>query len=328
MAKQKKGYEGAVARKREMQVTIALGGNALMQRGEKGTAAEQLRRIRKTARELVRLIEEGDRIIITHGNGPQVGDILVQNEAAKELVPQMPLDVCGAESQGMIGYMLQQALEEELGREGISMPVVTVLTQVLVDRDDPAFRKPTKPIGPFYTGEEAAALRRGRGWTMVEDAGRGYRRVVPSPQPKELVEGETIGKLFRGGALVIAAGGGGIPVVRTRGRLEGVEAVLDKDRTAALLATRVKTKVLLILTDVEFVYLDYGGPRRRPVKQMDVRTAERYLGDGIFPPGSMGPKMESVVSFLKSGVGERAVIASLAHAEAALAGKSGTTVTP
>lgn len=309
-------------------VTVALGGNALLRRGDKGTAKEQLERSRNTAKRLVRMIEAGDRMLITHGNGPQVGDILVQNEAARDLVPQMPLDVCGAESQGMIGYMLQQALEGELRSGGLKMPVITVLTQVLVDSLDPAFRHPTKPVGPFYTRNESNALAKEKGWVMVEDAGRGYRRVVPSPEPKEIVEKDTIERLFKSGALVIAAGGGGIPVVRAKnGRLEGKEAVLNKDRTAALLAATLKTGLLLILTDVNGVYLDYNSPRKQSMKEMDVSSVERYLKEGQFPPGSMGPKMESAVSFLRSG-GERAVIASLEQAEEALAGKAGTTIIP
>jgi carbamate kinase len=307
-------------------VTIALGGNAILRRGDRGTAEEQASHVRGTAKELVHLIEEGDRILITHGNGPQVGDILVQNEAAKDLVPQMPLDVCGAESQGLIGYMLQQSLEGELRNKKIDMPVVTVLTQVLVDRADPAFKKPTKPIGPFYTAEQSRRLR-AKGWAMIEDSGRGYRRVVPSPMPKEIVEGGTISSLFKAGALVIAAGGGGVPVVREGGgRLRGVEAVLDKDRTAALLASTMGTRTLLILTDVDGVYLDYKGPGRRRLEAMDVRMCERHLKEGQFPPGSMGPKIESAVTFVKAG-GEKAIIASLERAEDALAGRSGTTIT-
>jgi carbamate kinase len=308
------------------ELTVALGGNAILQKGDRGTAEEQFGRVREAASQLARIVKEGGRVVVTHGNGPQVGDILVQNEAAKGLVPRMPLDVCGAESQGMIGYMLQQALGTELGRLGARLPVATVLTQVVVDAKDPAFRHPTKPVGPFYTREESAALK-GRGWQVIEDAGRGYRRVVPSPFPQEIVEKETIIGLFRSGALVIAAGGGGVPVVREPdGALRGVEAVLDKDRTAALLGATVQTGWLLILTDVDRVYLDYNGPRRRPLDRLDVGTCESYLRAGEFPEGSMGPKVESAVSFLKSG-GERVVIASLGEALDALSGKSGTTIT-
>jgi carbamate kinase len=319
--------ETGVTKMNRKDITIALGGNALVPAGHRGTAQEQLARVRSTAKELVRLIESGDRIVVTHGNGPQVGDILVQNEAARLAVPPMPLDICGAESQGMIGYMLQQALEVELRNEGLEMPVVTMLTQVVVSRSDPAFRHPTKPIGPFYTPRQSKRLVRERGWQVVEDSGRGYRRVVPSPSPREIVEARTIRRLYEEGALVIAAGGGGIPVVRTTaGGLRGVEAVLDKDRTAALLATTMKTSTLLILTDVEGVFLDYGGPGQRLVSRMHAAECQRHLSEGQFPPGSMGPKIESAVTFLKAG-GERVVISSLNRAEGALTGRAGTTIT-
>jgi len=206
------------------------------------------------------------------------------------------------------------------------MPVVTVLTQVLVDRRDPAFRNPTKPVGPFYSAQESSRLSKSKGWAMAEDSGRGYRRVVPSPMPKDIVEKGTVARLFRAGVLVIAGRGRGYPVVKGRGGLRGVEAVLDKDRTASLLATTMKTKVLLTLTDVDGVYLDYSSPRRRKLDALDVEAGERYLRKGQFPSGSMGPKIESAVSFLKAG-GVRAVIASLEEAEAALAGRAGTTIT-
>ncbi len=227
----------------------------------------------------------------------------------------------------MIGYLLQQAIAEELRVKGLHMDVVTILTQTLVDSDDPAFRNTSKPIGVFYTASEADRLRRGTGWKMVEDSGRGYRRVVPSPIPKDIIEKETIAGLFRSGTIVVAAGGGGVPVVRGKdGRLSGVEAVLDKDRTAALLAKILRTKVLLILTDVDGVYLDYQGPTRRLLTRLDVATCERFLKEGQFPPGSMGLKVESAIGFLKSG-GKRAIVASLESAKEALAGRAGTTIT-
>ncbi|HEV2225268.1 MAG TPA: carbamate kinase [Nitrososphaerales archaeon] len=314
-------------RNRRLKVLIALGGNAILRHGEKGTAEEQAASVRVTARNLVSMVEDGDRIAITHGNGPQVGDILLRNELAKTILPPMPLDVCGAESQGMIGYLLQQAMDEELRMKGLDTGVVTILTQTLVDSDDPAFNNPTKPIGAFYSASEAARLRTEKGWKMVEDSGRGYRRVVPSPIPKDIVEKDTIIRLFRSGTIVVAAGGGGVPVIRGQdGRLAGVEAVLDKDRTAALLAGILHTEVLLILTDVDGVYLDYLGPNRRMLTNLDIATCERYLNEGQFPPGSMGPKMESAVGFLKSG-GKRAIITSLESAKKALAGRAGTTIT-
>jgi carbamate kinase len=309
-----------------MRVLIALGGNAILRHGEKGTAEEQFANLRATARHLAKLVEEGDQIAITHGNGPQVGDILLKNELAKATLPPMPLDVCGAETQGMIGYMLQQGLQDEFQADGVDLPVATVVTRVLVDGADPAFQHPTKPVGPFYSSAEAPSLKKNRGWTMVEDAGRGYRRVVPSPSPVEILEERTILGLFESGTVVIAAGGGGIPVTRDReGKTKGVEAVLDKDRTAALLGSILRVETLLILTDVERVYLDYNRPGQRPVDKMTIRDCKEFLEQGQFPEGSMGPKVESAVKFLESG-GETAIITSLEMAEDALAGKAGTRI--
>jgi carbamate kinase len=309
-----------------MKVLIALGGNAILRPGEKGTAEEQMANVRVTAKHLVKLLEEGDRIAITHGNGPQVGDILLKNELAKATLPSMPLDVCGAESQGMIGYMLQQGLQDELDAAGLKLPVVTIVTRVLVDSRDPAFENPTKPVGPFYTSTEASRLQEERGWRMVEDSGRGYRRVVPSPSPVEIMESKTIAELFGSGTVVIAAGGGGIPVIRDKdGTITGVEAVLDKDRTAARLGGVLRVETLLVLTDVAKAYLDYNKPSQRPIEKMNVQDCRRFLERGQFPAGSMGPKIESAVSFLESG-GDRVIITSLELAEDALAGKAGTTI--
>jgi carbamate kinase len=309
-----------------MKVLIALGGNAILRRGEKGTAEEQMANVRVIAKHLVKLLEEGDRIAITHGNGPQVGDILLKNELAKATLPPMPLDVCGAESQGMIGYMLQQGLQDELDAAGLKLPVVTIVTRVLVDPGDPAFEKPTKPVGPFYTSTEASGLQDERGWHMVDDSGRGYRRVVPSPLPVEIMESKTIAELFESGTVVVAAGGGGIPVIRdVGGIITGVEAVLDKDRTAALLGRILRVEILLILTDVPKVYLDYNKPGQRPIEKMTVQECRGFLEQGQFPAGSMGPKIESAVRFLESG-GDRVIITSLELAEDALAGNAGTTI--
>jgi carbamate kinase len=317
-----------MTRPRRLEVTVALGGNAILKHGEKGTPEEQFASIRSTARLLTRMIEEGDRVILTHGNGPQVGEILLKNEMAKGEIPPVTLDICGAESQGMIGYMLQQALGDALKERGINVPVVTVLTQTVVDPSDPAFETPTKPIGPFYSSRKSMTLSKERGWRMIKDGDRGFRRVVPSPKPLDIVEKETIKRLYRSGSLVIAAGGGGVPVFRDKkGRLRGLEAVLDKDRTAALLASLLKADVLLILTDVDGVYLDYERPNRRRLQRLDASTCEKYLRDGQFPPGSMGPKIESAVRFLDSG-GKKVIITSLNLAEEALSGHVGTTITP
>jgi carbamate kinase len=307
-------------------VLIALGGNAILKHEEKGTAEEQFENVRKTCVHLVRLIRDGYRIAITHGNGPQVGDILLKNELSRDDLPAMPLDVCGAQSQGMIGYMLQQSMCNELKKARIDLPVVSLVTQTIVDEGDEAFIHPTKPIGPFYSGSGAEGLRRERGWTMIEDSGRGYRRVVPSPSPREIVEKGTIRRLFEGGAVVIAVGGGGVPVVaREGGRLEGVVAVIDKDLGAQIFANVIGAETLLMLTDVSRVSLNYGKPDQLDLGEMTVAEAERYLREGHFAAGSMAPKVEAAIRFLKAG-GERAVISSLEEASEALAGKAGTTL--
>lgn len=307
-----------------LRILVALGGNAILARESKGTAEEQFDKIRETCKHLVDIIKQGHSVIITHGNGPQVGDILLKDELAKDTLPQMPLDICGAESQGMIGYMIQQSLRNELRRVGLDLQVATVLTETVVKANDPAFKKPTKPIGPVYTASEAARLKQEKGWYLINDSERGYRRTVPSPIPLSIVQGQMIRELMDLGAIVIAAGGGGIPVT-SDDKSEGVEAVIDKDLGAAVLAKVIKAEVLLILTDVEKVFLDYGKPSQRPIDRMTVQECKKLLSEGQFPVGSMGPKIESAVRFLESG-GTRAIISSLEMAEEALAGKAGTTI--
>lgn len=305
-------------------VVVALGGNAILRHHEVGTAEGQLENVRQTSQHIARIIREGYAVVVTHGNGPQVGDILLRNEMAKDTLPAMPLDICGAESQGMIGYMLQQSLNETLREAGLNHPVVTVLTQTVVDVDDPAFGNPTKPIGPFYTEAQAKVLIEEKGWKMVEIRDRGYRRVVPSPHPIALVEGDAISRLVKDGMVVIAAGGGGIPVVSNpRGPLRGVEGVVDKDYTAALLAQLVGADDLLILTDVDYVFLNYGYPDQQPLREMTVAEARQHLEETHFPPGSMGPKIEAAIRFLEGG-GRRVIITSLDSACDALAGRVGT----
>ena len=307
---------------------VSLGGNAILKHGQKGTAEEQAVNVENTAKHLAAILRRGERIAVTHGNGPQVGNILLQNEIAKETLPPMPLDVCGAESQGMIGYMLQRALRSQLKSEGSKIPVATIVSQTLVDAVDPAFKNPTKPVGPFYTATEAQQLRESKGWHMISDSGRGYRRIVPSPIPLDILEKETIIRLFETGTVVISAGGGGVPVVRDKdGMIRGVEAVLDKDRTAALLGKVLGVETLLILTDVEKVFIDYGKPGQRTLDSMTVQECRKYLAQGQFPAGSMGPKIESAVSFLSDSTGKRVSIASLEMAEEALQGRAGTTIT-
>ena len=309
-----------------VKILVALGGNAILQHKEKGTAEEQFSNVRRACLHLVELIKDGHQIVITHGNGPQVGDILLKDELAKDTLPPMPLDVCGAESQGMIGYMIQQSMRNELRKVGIASPVVTILTEALVDPDDPAFGTPTKPIGPFYTAMEATRLREEKGWYMVNDRGRGYRRAVASPAPKAIVQGSAIRRLVDANVVVVAAGGGGIPVTLPEGS-KGVEAVIDKDLGAAVLAGVVGAEVLLILTDVDRVFLDFGKPNQRPVDRMTVQECKNFLKEGEFPPGSMGPKIESAVRFLESD-GTRSVITSLDKAREAIAGTAGTTIVP
>jgi carbamate kinase len=306
---------------------IAVGGNSLIRAGEKGTVAEQMANARRTAAALIGLLQSGYRLVITHGNGPQVGAALLRSERASDQVPGHPLDVCGAETQGEIGYMLIQALHRELSRAGIHVPIVSLVTQTVVSRDDPAMVHPSKPIGPFYSRAAAEERRRALGWKIVEDAARGYRRVVPSPEPIEIVELEIIRGLVENGVLVVACGGGGIPVVRSNGSFEGVEAVIDKDRASALLASELGVDVFAISTDTDYVYLDYKKPTQRPIHHVTTSDLKVHYDDGHFPPGNMGPKVESVLRFLKHG-GREAVITSYEHLYDAIAGTSGTHVVP
>ena len=307
-------------------ILVALGGNAILKHGESGTAEEQLENVEKTCEFLVDIVREGNKIAITHGNGPQVGDILLKNELSKNTLPPMPLDVCGAESQGMLGYMLQQSMCNALKSAGFDICVASIITQSLVDKNDPAFKNPTKPIGPFYTAMEASQLRRERGWTIIDDSGRGFRRVVPSPNPVKIVESNAIKELFDHDVIVIASGGGGVPVmIDDNGKIKGVEAVLDKDLSAAAFATLIEAEILLILTDVEKVSLNYGKPDQKELDRMTIKDAKKYLAEGHFPPGSMGPKIESAIRFVESG-GEKTVITSIELAKDGLEGKAGTTI--
>lgn len=307
-------------------VLVALGGNAILKHKEKGTAEEQFQNVKAACKHLARLVENGYRIAVTHGNGPQVGDILLKNERSKDVLPPMPLDVCGAQSQGMIGYMLQQSLQNEMRKSGANIPVVSLVTQTRVDKKDAAFNIPTKPVGPFYPASEAERLRHAKGWNLVEDGGRGYRRVMPSPKPKEIVEREAIKRLFESGAIVIAVGGGGVPVTANKdGGLKGVEAVIDKDLAAQILANDIGAEILLLLTDVEKVALNYGKPNQTNLDEISSAEAQQYLKKGHFAPGSMGPKVEAAIGFVNAG-GKKAVISSLDAGARALEGKAGTTI--
>jgi carbamate kinase len=307
---------------------IAVGGNSLIRAGEKGTVTEQLANTRRTAEAIIGLIREGYRLVVTHGNGPQVGAALLRSERASDQVPGHTLDVCDADTQGEIGYLLAQSIRNELARAGLQVPVVAVLTQCVVSADDPAMQHPTKPIGPFYSKADAEERKRTLGWEIVEDAARGYRRVVPSPDPTEIVELEVIRDLVEAGALVVACGGGGIPVVRDKdGMLHGVEAVIDKDRASALLAAELGVDMFAISTDTDYVYLDYKKPAQRPLTRVTASEMEMYYRAGHFPPGNMGPKVQSVLRFLKKG-GRETVITSFVHMLEAVKGKAGTHIVP
>ncbi|RLF67362.1 MAG: carbamate kinase [Thermoplasmata archaeon] len=309
-------------------IVIALGGNAIQRNNNERDAESQMKNVRLTAKYLAELIERGVDIVITHGNGPQVGDILLRNEISAKVVPPMPLDVCGAESQGMIGYWIQQALKNELERRGIKKPIATIVTQVLVDPNDPAFQNPTKFIGPTYTEEEAKKLME-KGYTMKYDIGRGgWRRVVPSPDPREIIEIDAIRSLVESGTIVIAVGGGGIPVIRAEdGGLKGVEAVIDKDLATERLATQLNAEKMLILTAIEKVYLNFGKPNAKPLDLMTVSEAERYYKEGHFPPGSMGPKILASIRFVRH-TGNVAIISSLDKALEAFEERTGTKIVP
>jgi carbamate kinase len=306
-------------------IVLAVGGNSLVRAGEKGTVAEQMANAGTTAAEIVELLKAGYRIVVTHGNGPQVGAALLRSERSVSQVPAQSLDVCDACTQGEIGYILEQALSNAIAQAGLKVPVVSVLTQSVVSTDDPAMLHPTKPIGPFYSRTEAEEKRRQYGWEIVEDAARGYRRIVPSPEPVEIVELEVIRELVGNGVLVIACGGGGIPVVREERSLRGVEAVIDKDRASALLAISLHADLFVISTDTDFVYVNYRKPGQRALTCVSERELRDYADSGQFPPGNMGPKIESVVRFLSSG-GEEAIITSARGLCEAVAGTSGTHV--
>jgi len=311
----------------EKLIVIALGGNALLQRGQKGSFDDQNQNVKGTVAKIADLIERGHKIVLTHGNGPQVGATLLRHEAAKNIVPPFPLDACGAETQGFIGYMIQQALRNELKSRGIDKFVVTMITRVIVDKHDSAFQNPTKPIGPFYTKEEADKVREQKPELVIkEDAGRGYRRVVPSPDPKIIAERLAIRALVDAGFVVVACGGGGIPIIEENGNAVGVEAVIDKDLAGQRLATLIGANIFVVLTDVNGAYVNYGKPNQEIIKEITTGKLRSYSKEGQFKEGSMAPKIEAAIRFVESG-GERAVIAALGELIEALDGKAGTQIT-
>ncbi|HZV52973.1 MAG TPA: carbamate kinase [Candidatus Dormibacteraeota bacterium] len=313
------GAQGAVT----PTAVVALGGNALAPEGESPSFERQEAQATRMARAILDLIDAGYRLVLTHGNGPQVGMLALQQQEAAHLVPPQPLFVLGAMTQGQLGSLVAVALRNL--RPDRPPPVVAVVSHVLVDAGDPAFQRPTKPVGPFLDRAQAQRLGAERGWQVAEDAGRGYRRVVPSPEPLDLVEADAIGSLLQAGFVVIAAGGGGIPVVRRDRRLVGAEAVIDKDLAAQRLASSVGARTLIMITAVDQVQVDYGTPRARPLREISAEEAEAYLAEGQFPAGSMGPKVDAAVRFLAAG-GELAIITSPDHILEALRGEHGTRI--
>ncbi|NLS78019.1 MAG: carbamate kinase [Chloroflexi bacterium] len=306
---------------------VAIGGNSLIKDKQHQTVPDQFATTRETAQHIAEMIAAGWEVIITHGNGPQVGFILLRSELSRHALHDVPLDSCGADTQGALGYMIQQCLQNEFAAREINKLAVTVVTQVVVDRLDPAFANPSKPIGPFYDEAKAAQYGAELGWRMAEDAGRGWRRVVPSPRPQRIVEIEAIRRLVREGYVVIAAGGGGIPVIEdSRGHLAGVAAVIDKDYASALLATEISADLFVISTAVEKVALHYGQPNQQWLDHLSLAEARQYLAEGHFAPGSMKPKIEAVIRFLEMG-GKQALITSPEQIKRALDGQTGTWIT-
>ncbi len=306
-------------------VVMAVGGNALAPSGL-GEIGEQMERAREVARHAVSLLGDGRRLVVVHGNGPQVGALALAQEAVAREVPPQPLHVLGAMTQGQLGWLLSDAIGDALERSGRERTVVALVTQVVVDADDPGFSHPTKPIGPFFSAGRAKRLAEARGWDVAEDSGRGWRRVVASPVPIEVVEWPQVQALLRDKQIVIACGGGGIPVARTDGVLSGVEAVIDKDLAAALVGALVEAKTLLLLTGVERVAVDFGTDEARWLDTMTIAEARVHMADGQFPAGSMGPKVDAAIRFIEAG-GTEAIITSLDKTAEALAGTTGTRVT-
>jgi len=310
---------------RKKTAVVALGGNAITKKGEEDTIARQFANTRESLRGIVELIRDGYNLAITHGNGPQVGNAIFRVELARGKAPILPLGICVADTEGGMGYMIEQSLKNRLKKEGIRRDVVTIVTQVIADKDDPSIKEPTKFIGQFYTRQEAKKLAKNRGWVVKEDRAKTWRRVVPSPNPLEIVEKKTIKSLVEKGVVVIAAGGGGIPVyVEKNGALEGMDAVIDKDRASAILARDIGAELLLILTEVEKVALHFGTLLQIDLDKLTVEEAKKYLKEGHFPSGSMGPKIEAAIQFLEAG-GKEVIITSISKAYDSVKKKSAGT---
>jgi carbamate kinase len=309
-------------------VVVALGGNAITREFEEGNIAQQFNNTRRSLLSVIQYIRQGYRVVITHGNGPQVGNALVRVEETRHLVPPLPLGIIVADLEGGMGYMIEQCLQNKLNDRGLSRSVVTILTQILVDKDDPSISNPTKFVGPFYKKEQVKDLETKRRWIIKEDPGRGFRRVVPSPIPKEIVEKNIIKLLVDQDIIVIAAGGGGIPVYREEsGWLEGVDGVIDKDLASAVLARDINAEELLILTGVDRVAINYNKENQQDLATLNLKEAKYHLENGQFPKGSMGPKIQAAINFLEQG-GEKVTIASIENAVDALVNNSGTIITP
>lgn len=305
---------------------LAIGGNSLIKDKNHIALSWQYEAVKETGKYIAELIAEGMSIVITHGNGPQVGFIYRRGELGRHELPLIPLDICGADTQGAIGYMIQKALLNHFRRMGVAKKVTTVVTQTLVNTDDPSFEHPTKPIGSFMSEEEALSNRKEFGWEVVEDAGRGFRRVVPSPIPREIIELDVIRLLIERGYVVVATGGGGIPVIRNEvGEIEGVEAVIDKDLASSLLARNLGADTFIISTAIDAVYLNFGTESQKPIRHAALPEIKRYLAEGHFKPGSMKPKIESIILFLEGG-GRKAIIASPENLLKSVRGESGTTI--
>ena len=307
-----------------MKIVVALGGNAISRRGEKGDLPDQIRNSRITAEHIVGLVAAGHKVIATHGNGPQVGNILRRVEAARDFLYLLTLDICGAHTQGGMGYVLQREIDNAFKKRGMDRIATTIITQTLVDGEDPAFMHPTKPIGPFFTKERIASLVK-EGWIVVEDAGRGWRRVVPSPRPKAIVEERVIKEAIEFGDVVVCCGGGGIPVVERDGTLYGVEGVIDKDLGTSLLARRIGADLMIITTDVEKVAVHFNKPDERRLERLTLAEARAYLEEGEFPPGSMGPKILAAIEFVEE-TGNEVIITVPEKMMEALEGKTGTRI--